>query len=441
VKILVLTNLYPPHHAGTYNFRVQTLTETLQLRGHTVHVLTSRHGMKQEQRGGEIERRLLLNGVYEHPPVTRLNELRALELANHLVLRETIAAFQPDLIHVHSLAGLSKSLIFALRHARLPTVYDVSDNWLADGLPMDPWLLWWNRPGGNLIQKSWRSGLELLGVRTKLDPLAPTRLMKGYDRIPEVYGEAQTVARVAPNSIPAFRFDRLYFCSATLREATAQTGFRVSHGEVIYPGIPTQQFVGDLKPANAPLTKLLIVGRLDARSGVLTAVKALEVARENQVLATLSIYGRGDSDYIAEVRSYIAQRQLPVEFLTVSNINRDLPAVYRRHDALLHTCEWNEPFALTPLEAMASGLPVISTETGGVAELLRCEENALTYPPGDVQALAARLEQLQKQPELRSQIAEAAQQLVLSQYNEMAVVDRIENYLQTSLEVWAHAAT
>src|SRR2546430_16166586 len=99
LKILVLTNLYPPHHAGTYDFRVQTLTETLQLRGHTIHVLTSKHGMTHEQRGGEVERRLLLNGAYEHPAISRFGELRALETANHQILRETIEAFQPDLIH------------------------------------------------------------------------------------------------------------------------------------------------------------------------------------------------------------------------------------------------------------------------------------------------------------------------------------------------------
>jgi glycosyltransferase involved in cell wall biosynthesis len=249
------------------------------------------------------------------------------------------------------------------------------------------------------------------------------------------------LAKVAPNSIPAFRFDRLYFCSLALKQATEQVGFRVSHAEVIYPGIATQQFVGEMKPADAPTTRFLIVGRLDVKSGVLTAVKALEAARAQNVKASLSIYGRGDSDYIAEIRSYIAMHQLPVEFLPVSNINRELPAVYRRHDALLHTCEWNEPFAVTPLEAMASGLPVIGTETGGVGELLRHHDNAFTYPPGDVEALAALLAEVQSQPQLRCQLVETAQQEVLSKYNETAVADRIENYLQTSLEVWAHTAT
>jgi len=441
VKILVLANLYPPHHAGTYDFRCQTISEALRTRGHTVRVLTSKHGMMAEQRGTEVERRLLLNGVFDHPLLRGLGELRPLEMHNHQAMREVIESFQPDLIHVHSLTGLSKSLLFALRHSRLPTVYDVADHWLAEGLREDPWLRFWNRPNGPLLQKLWRSCLELCGQRNRFDSTAPTRMMKGYERVPQVYGGAATLAAVQPNSIPSFRFDRLYFCSQALKGATERAGFRVSHAEVIYPGLATHQYVGEIKPASAPATKFLIVGQLDKRSGALTAIKALEVARQNKFSATLSIYGRGDSDYIAEIRSYIAMHHLPVEFLPVSNIGRDLPAIYRRHDVLLHTTEWEEPFSLTPLEAMACGLPVIATEIGGVAEMLRHGENALTYLPRDEVALAARMQEIQERPETRYRIAETAQQEVLSKFNETAVMDRIENYLQTSLEVWAHTAS
>ena len=120
-------------------------------------------------------------------------------------------------------------------------------------------------------------------------------------------------------------------------------------------------------------------------------------------------------------------------FLPVSNISRELPSVYRRHDALLHTCEWNEPFSLTPLEAMASGLPVIAADIGGARELVRHRENALTYTPGSADELAARIEELQSQPQMRCQMVETAQQEVLSKYNETAVADKIENYLQNSI--------
>jgi glycosyltransferase involved in cell wall biosynthesis len=291
------------------------------------------------------------------------------------------------------------------------------------------------------MQRIWRAGLELAGQRNRFDATAPTRMMKGYERVPQVYGDPAGRQPVAPNSIGAFHFDRLYFCSEALKRATELAGFRVNHAEVIYPGVPTQLYVGEAKPASAPVTKFLLVATLDAKSGVKTAVKALHLARANQVKASLSVYGRGDSDYIAELRSYIAMHTLPVEFLPISNIYRDLPGIYRRHDALLHTAEWNEPFALTPLEAMACGLPVIGTKIGGVSELFRHGENALTYTPEDEAELAARIEELQRQPDLRCRITDQAQQEVLSKYNESAVTDRIENYLQTSLEVWAHMAS
>ena len=434
VKILVLTHLYPPHHAGTYDLRCQTQTEALRTRGHSVKVLTSRHGMINEQRGGEVDRRLLLNGGFEHPRVTRYRELRALEMQNHQMLRETIAGFQPDVIHVYSLEGLPKSFVFTLRSSRLPTVYDVADLWISEGIRSDPWLRWWNRPKGSVM----RALLEAGGRRNKLDQVAPTRMMKGYDRVPALYGEGTPVQA---NSISAFRFDRLYFCSNALKQAAELTGFKVSHAEVIHPGISTQEYVGEVKPTSAPGNRLLWIGNLDARSGALTAAKALQLLREEKLNVSLNIYGGGDSGYIAELRSFVAQHQLPVEFQSISNINRDLPAIYRKHDVLLHTTEWNEPYALAPVEAMACGLAVIGTAAGGAGELFRHGENALAYMPGDEGELASRIQQIVQQPDLRYRLADNAQQEVLAKYNETAVADRIENYLQTSLEVWAHAAS
>ena len=441
MKILTLTNLYPPHHAGTFEVRCETIVEGLKLRGHEVHVLTSKHGMSVEQRGAEVQRRFILNGVYDHAPVTRLRELRTLEAHNHEVLRETLASFQPDLIHVFSLHGLSKSLIFSLRNSRLPTVYDVADYWVANGIAEDPWLRWWNTPHASFGGALWRGMLEGFGRRSAADADAPTRLMKGYDRVPGLFGRAGKPEPIQPNSISAFRFDRLYFCSQSLKQTTEEAGFRVNHGEVIYPGISTENYVSDIKPATAPFSKLLIVSALDGRSGVKTAVKALKAARDSKVKASLSIYGKGDSDYIADLRSFIAMNQLSVEFLPVSNLVRDLPALFKRHDALVYTSEWNEPYSVTPLEAMASGVPVIGASVGGAGELFRHGENALTYLPGDEVELARRIQELQEQPDLRCRLADNAQQEVLSKYNQTAVMDRIENYLNTSLEVWAHTAT
>ena len=429
MKILVLTNLYPPHHAGTFDLRCEATVNNLKLRGHTLRVLTSTHGMHMPQQGGEVERRLLLNGAYDHPLVTSYNELKKLETENHTALREVIASFQPDLVHVFSLFGLPKSFIFALRHCGMPTVYDVADNWLSLDVRNDPWLRWWNHPSMNLARKT----LEISGQRSVIDEAAPTRLTKGYDRMPELYAE-----HPLPNSLNAFRFERIYFASPWLKEAAESAGFQVAHADVIYPGVPTQTFVGEVKPASTPMEKFLVVTPLHKRSGVLCAVKALQQLRKNPAAGrvSLSIYGKGDSSYVAELRSLIALKQLPVEFLNVSNLVRDLPAVYHRHDAFLYTSEEPEPFSFTVLEAMAAGLPVIGTPLGGVRELLRHGENALTYNPGDDYTLATCIQEMQLSPALRTQMAETAQSEVLAQFNETAVTDRVEAFLDTSLQTW-----
>jgi glycogen synthase len=426
MKILVLTNLYPPHHAGTFDLRCESVVNNLKLRGHQVRVLTSTHGMNMQQQGGEVERRLTLNGVYDHPLVTGVNDLKKIELHNNAALKETVANFGPDVVHVFSLTGLSKSMLFTLRHARVPTVFDVADTWLTLDLKNDPWLRWWNHPSGNMARKA----LELSGQRNAMDDVAPTRVMKGYDRMPELYGPPVL------NSISAFRFDRIYFASEWLKQAAVEAGFQVGHADVIYPGIATQNFVNEVKPANAPVEKLLTVAALTKRSGVITAVKAVQELRKSRIKVALSIYGKGDSAYVAELRSLIALQQLPVEFLNVSNLVKDLPAVYARHDALLYTSDEPEPFSFTVLEAMASGLPVVGTAIGGLSELLRHGENSLTFTPGEPFELAQCVQELQVSPALRTQMADTAQQQVLANYNETAVTDRIEQFLETSLQTW-----
>lgn len=397
--------------------------------------------MRAEQRDGHVERRLRLNGVFEHPRLAKINDLKPLEIHNSAVVKEVVERFQPDVIHVFSLHGLSKSLIFTLRNTKLPVVYDVADHWLSAGVREDPWLRFWNAPSLSFLESSTRTALEMSGERGRLDSTAPTRMRKGYERLPMLYGDAKTLAAVEPNSIPSFRFDRIYFCSQTLKQLTETVGFVVSHAEIIYPGIQTQQFIGEIKPGSAPIEKFLIVSKLDKDSGVMSALEAIRQARAIKVKASLSVYGRGDSNYIAELRSFVVRHQLPVEFLTVSNLNNDMPSVYRRHDALLYTPEWLEPFPTVPLEAMACGLPVIGSRAGGANELLRHGENALTYAAGNAAELAARIQEIQMQPALRTQMAETAQGEVLSKYNESIVTDQIENYLNVSQESWAHTAT
>jgi glycosyltransferase involved in cell wall biosynthesis len=114
----------------------------------------------------------------------------------------------------------------------------------------------------------------------------------------------------------------------------------------------------------------------------------------------------------------------------------EMPEIYRRHDALLFTSEWEEPFALTPLEAMASGLPVIGTTTGGSREIFRHSDNALTYTAGNSEELGERILELAHSPSMRARIASTGQAEVRSTYALPVIVDQIEGYLHETLTAW-----
>jgi glycosyltransferase involved in cell wall biosynthesis len=294
-------------------------------------------------------------------------------------------------------------MVFTLQRLGIPTVFYLSDHWIARGFQSDVWLQWWNRPGVVRALARW-TGLRRYWQR--LAPMNPPRDL---------------------------RFQRLYFCSKALRKLTAAAGFEVMHGAVIYPPVDTARFHGDPKPADQPIRKLLWVGRLGGDKGVMTALKAMLLLR-GKVDAELHLYGKGDAEYTASLQAFAKEHQLPVVFSSAGT--DQMPRIYREHDALLFTSEWPEPFALTPLEAMASGTPVIGTTTGGSREIFRHGDNALTYNAGNAGELAERILQLASNAPARVRMACAAQAEVRANYALPVIVGQIENYLKESLATW-----
>lgn len=410
MKILVVTNLFPPHYIGGYELRCETITNALRARGHEVRVLTSDHGVKPGETTCEsgVERQLRVHGFYGHPWLG-ISALRQLEFHNNRVLCEAVASFRPDVVHVWNLGGISKSLALTLQRLGVPTVYDVSDHWIARSLVGDVWLRWWNRTDAPMLHRLLRAFWTAIGARRRWQKLAPT------------------------NPIADIRFSRIYFCSRALLEITRAKGYAVEHGAVIHCPVDIRRFHGEPRTSTESMRKLLYVGRFSEDKGVLTALKAMALVRD-QFPGELHLYGRGDADYEAELKRFAESKRLRVEFRSAKSA--EMPDVYRQHDALIFTSEWEEPFALTPLEAMACGLPVIGTTTGGSIELLRHGDNALTYSAGDPAELAQRILELDADPVLRSRLAQTGYAEVRERLNEELIVSQIENYLRETIDCW-----
>ncbi|MBS0656934.1 MAG: glycosyltransferase family 4 protein [Verrucomicrobia bacterium] len=411
MKVLFLTNLYAPHHIGGYELIAGTVSAGLRRRDHETRVLTSTHrvpGRGEAEDESRVERSLRLHGMDGYPWLG-IQAVREIELHNNRVLRATLAGFQPDLVHVFNPAGLSKSLLLTLQRLDLPTVYFVSDHWIVRNLAADVWLNWWNRDEAGAAHRLLRAAWTMLGRRRAWDTLAPTD----------------------PTS--AIEFRRIYFCSRYLREEAVAKGHRVGHGEVIYNSADTVRFHGPPRRADQPLRRLLYVGRLHPDKGVLTLLEALAAARDRWP-GELTLCGGGAADFEAQLRARVERDGLPVHFRRAGA--DEMPEVYRSHDALAFTSEWGEPFALTPLEAMASGLPVIGTTTGGSAEIFRDGENALTYPAGDAAALSACLLRLAGDDALRARLAADGQAEVAARFGEERMLAQVAAYLEASPAHW-----
>ena len=97
--------------------------------------------------------------------------------------------------------------------------------------------------------------------------------------------------------------------------------------------------------------------------------------------------------------------------------DRAIHEILPRADALISTSEF-EGFGLAALEAMACGVPVVSTEAGGIAELVEEGVTGHRVPMGDVAALAERLRQVFDAPAMR----DAARQRAVDRFDTAKVL-------------------
>ena len=95
-----------------------------------------------------------------------------------------------------------------------------------------------------------------------------------------------------------------------------------------------------------------------------------------------------------------------------------------------------ESFGLVALEAMACGTPVVASETGGLAFLVRDGETGFHVPTGDPEALAARLRQLLRDDLLRERLGRQAAEYA-KRYAWPLVVDQIIDLYQGAIGIHA----
>jgi len=402
VKILVVTNLYPPHHIGGYELGCRDVVEQLRVRGHEVRVLTSsfRNGeTKTPSDETGVERTLQFNRGPADPPHDKRGECRK--------FAQAAKRFGPDVIYFWNQAGLCFWLPATARWRGWRTAFFLSDtNFIS--WRIGAWLARFasGKSGGSGRESAPSSGNWVRGLFGK------TFLVQGR---------------------PIIAHQPCHFASEFLRTTAEKNAIQVDPEKsvVAHWGIELAQFT--VAPRERwPMRRLLYVGQLIPQKGVHTAIAALAWLRREKDFAglTLTIAGGGmHLDYEQQLREQASGLAGHVTFL--GKVPRaELPRIYAEHDTLIFPSEWDEPFAITPLEAIASGLAVVGTTTGGSGELFRNRETAMTFRAGDEADAARAIRELGADRELFEKICRNAQREVREKHTLTAMVNKIEQKLK-----------
>ncbi|MGH2711652.1 MAG: glycosyltransferase family 4 protein [Actinomycetota bacterium] len=198
--------------------------------------------------------------------------------------------------------------------------------------------------------------------------------------------------------------ERVITCSAFMREQVSDSlGADRGRLDLIPNEVDLTPFAD---PPGAPGTgspTVLFAGRLEYEKGVQTLLEALpRIARE---VPGVRLLIAGNGTYRPELERLAAELELDglVSFEGFVDESR-LRSLYRSADIAIVPSLY-EPFGLVVLEAMASGTPVVASDTGGLCEILTHDVTGLLFSSGDAAELASTAVRVLKDQTLGARLA------------------------------------
>jgi glycosyltransferase involved in cell wall biosynthesis/SAM-dependent methyltransferase len=375
-RIIVVTNLLPPQEMGGYGRTVWEFSRELQARGHTVRVLTAdlshlvrKPTAEHEAFESSVCRVLRLYGDWKDGVVqVEQDQTRIREIlrANHETILSEVKKFRPDAIMAGNLDLVGYSFIQEMLNRGIPVVHRLGNAY----------------PG---------------------------------------YEPAQ-----APNS-PLFC---LAGCSAWVNDNLRAKAYPITRYAVLPPGSPLTDYFRAFAPQRERL-RIAFASLLMPYKGAHVLVEALALLCRLGIDFECTIAGDTTSaDYVNKLRAF-AQAQGFADRLSFSGFlaKRELAALFARSNVLVFPSVFEEPFGKTQIEAMAAGLAVVSSGSGGAREIIRDGETGLLFKGGDSRDLAEKLVRLHRQPDYAAKLAAAGQADVF-RFTTGASVDRLETLFQ-----------
>ncbi|TSC73181.1 MAG: glycosyltransferase [Parcubacteria group bacterium Gr01-1014_38] len=380
MKLLLITNEFPPIGGGgasLLQYAVRYLTEE---HGHEVCVVTSSYrDLPRHEQVGRA-RIIRVPAVRRYKDFCATWELVTYGLSALLYCLWFVPRTKPDLIHAYF--ALPGGFVARILHLLYGT----------------PYVLYFG-------------GSDMPGAN-------PTRYKNVY---PFIRGLTRWVWRSA--SVSTVCSEGLLKLGRTL---DPQYDFRL-----VPNGVELVQFVPVERPPN-PVVKVLFIGRLIPRKGFQYVVRALPRVRElTSVPFEIEVVGSGAmraylDDLATKLRvSHLIKYQGTVPY-------SELHHSYQGADIFVLTSE-SEGMPCATLEAMACGLPIVTTDVPGNQEIVREGENGFLIPVGDTERLAQTLAWLIRDPALRRRLGAQSRRIV-QPYDWHDIVRRYEAIFREVLQ-------
>ena len=366
MKLLLVSNTYPPRDISGVGALVFELKREAQRRGHDVRVLTRADERIDDPAVIGVPGRKLLFPFH----VSR-------------ALGRQFSTDPPAIVHVHESDGAL--IVLAIRAARKL-----------------------GRPLGRArivatLQVSYRE--ERWAVRPVRDRgmtvSRPTfsEWVFAWLRAPILAGLGQLTARladavIAPSRTTALELARDYRCSV---RAMIPNG-------VLAPSSPPSDAVRSIETEST----VLYVGRLRTRKAVAVLLEAMASIGARRPDLRLVIAGDGEQAEALRRRAAKSDLRGRVEF--AGALSREAIAERYRQAAVLCLPSIYEGFPVTIVEAMAAGLPVVATRVAGVPEAVDHGTTGLLVDPEDAAALATAIERVIEDIDARRRMGRAARE-------------------------------
>ena len=186
------------------------------------------------------------------------------------------------------------------------------------------------------------------------------------------------------------------FCNCQNTYSTlSQYGVSDERLSLVYNGVNPGQFKFTEKQLEEIRTKyylsvdkriVMTVSNMEPKKRILSIVKTFESCSNTGWI--LVIVGAGGSDE-TQTRNYVNEKNLPVLFL--GQVQEDLPALYNLADLFVLNSTAEESFGIVLLEAMAAGLPIISSKVGAAGDILD-QKSGFFHEEDDQQSFRVNLE-------------------------------------------------